>query len=98
MNYFPVHRQPARKKAKRWRDTELQTEFAGPKVENWQQAGITVPMDLRDELKELNAHERTDWNSARPGREKGAKLRRLKLADGVVINQQTLSKAERKAV
>ena len=59
-NYFPVHRQPARKKAKRWRDTELQTEFAGPKVENWQQAGITVPMDLRDKLKELNAHERTD--------------------------------------
>jgi hypothetical protein len=38
----------------------MQTEFAGPKVENWQQAGITVSMDLRDELKELNAHERTD--------------------------------------
>jgi hypothetical protein len=57
----------------------MQTEFAGPKVENWQQAGITVPMDLRDELKELNAHERTDWNSAQPGREKGAQLQKTKM-------------------
>jgi hypothetical protein len=26
----------------------------GPKVENWEQAGVAVMMDIRDELKQLN--------------------------------------------
>jgi len=40
------------------RHKDADWKLPGPNLENWQQAEITVLMDVRDELKELNRHMR----------------------------------------